>query len=79
LQALRSPMPESGKLWAGGLGLAVTLQAGLGIATLMSGVPLWLGALHQAGAVIVLALMAVNLWRTLRMEERLFTSGIGFR
>jgi cytochrome c oxidase assembly protein subunit 15 len=79
LQAVRSPMPERGKLWAGGLGLAVTAQAGLGIVTLMAQAPLWLGVLHQAGAVVVLALVAVNLWRTLRMEERLFTAGIGFR
>jgi cytochrome c oxidase assembly protein subunit 15 len=79
VQAVRSPMPESGRLWAAGLGVAVTLQACLGIATLMAGAPLWLGLLHQAGAVIVLALVAVNLWRTLRMEERFFTAGIGFR
>jgi cytochrome c oxidase assembly protein subunit 15 len=76
LQAYRSPMPESGKLWASGLALAVTGQALLGIATLMSRVPLWLGALHQAGAVVVLALATINLWRMLRVEERLVSAGI---
>jgi cytochrome c oxidase assembly protein subunit 15 len=76
LQAFRSPMPESGKLWAGGLAAAVTAQALLGIATLMNHVPLWLGALHQAGAVAILTIAAINLWRMLRVEERLFSSGI---
>jgi cytochrome c oxidase assembly protein subunit 15 len=76
LRAFRSPMPESGKLWASGLALAITGQALLGIATLMSRVPLWLGALHQAGAVVVLALATINLWRMLRVEERLVSAGI---
>jgi heme a synthase len=76
LQALRSPMPESAKLWGAGLAVAVTAQALLGIATLMSHVPLWLGALHQAGAVAILTLAAINLWRMLRVEERRFSSGI---
>jgi cytochrome c oxidase assembly protein subunit 15 len=76
LQAFRSPMPGSGKLWAAGLALAVTAQGLLGIATLMSQVPLWLGALHQAGAVVILMLAVINLWRMLRVEERLFSAGI---
>ena len=69
-------MPESAKLWGAGLAVAVTAQALLGIATLMSHVPLWLGALHQAGAVAILTLAAINLWRMLRVEERLFSPGI---
>jgi cytochrome c oxidase assembly protein subunit 15 len=40
---------------------AFWLQALLGIATLMSGTPLWLGALHQAGAALVLATALVVL------------------
>ena len=32
------------------LALMVLIQAGLGIATLLAVVPVWLGALHQAGA-----------------------------
>jgi cytochrome c oxidase assembly protein subunit 15 len=51
------------------------LQAGLGIATLIHGVPLWLGALHQAGAVIVLCAATVNLWLVRRSQARIFTSG----
>lgn len=42
---------------AHGLAVAVLLQVALGIATLLAGVPIWLGALHQAGAVLVLTLL----------------------
>ncbi len=54
---------------------ALWLQAGLGIATLMNATPLWLGALHQAGAALVLAAATVNLWLVRRSQARLFTSG----
>ena len=37
--------------------------------------PLWLGALHQAGAALVLAAATVNLWLVRRSQARLFTSG----
>lgn len=40
-------------------GLMALLQLGLGIATLLLVVPVWLGALHQAGALILLGL---TLW-----------------
>ena len=39
------------------------VQVGLGIATLIAMVPVALGALHQAGAVILLALLITLLWR----------------
>ncbi len=54
---------------------ALWLQALLGIATLMNATPLWLGALHQAGAVGVLTAATVNLWLVRRSQARLFTSG----
>lgn len=54
---------------------ALWLQALLGIATLMSATPLWLGALHQAGAALVLAAATANLWLVRRSQARLFTSG----
>lgn len=41
------------------LTVAVTLQVALGIATLLLAVPVWLGALHQGGAV---ALFAIAVW-----------------
>jgi cytochrome c oxidase assembly protein subunit 15 len=45
-----------------GLGLAVALQYALGIATLLYVVPVGLGTLHQATAVLVLtaALLALH-------------------
>ncbi len=52
---------------AGLVALAVTVQAGLGIATLMSGVPVWLGVLHQLGAVLVLTAATGFAWRVRRI------------
>ena len=51
------------------------LQAALGVVTLIHAVPLWLGALHQAGAALVLAAATVNLWLVRRSQPRLFMSG----
>lgn len=56
----------AGLLWA---------QAALGVVTLIQAVPIWLGALHQAGAVLVLTAATVNLWLVRRSQARLFTSG----
>lgn len=44
-----------------GLGAAVALQYGLGVATLLLVVPVWLGTLHQGCAVLVLAMSLVAL------------------
>jgi cytochrome c oxidase assembly protein subunit 15 len=44
----------------------VTLQASLGIATLMAHAPLSLSALHQTGAALVLACATVLAWRSQR-------------
>ncbi|MCI3179010.1 heme A synthase [Caulobacter sp. CCUG 60055] len=49
------------------LALLVTLQAGLGIATLMTHVPLALGVAHQFGATLVLAAAMVLAWRSRRI------------
>jgi cytochrome c oxidase assembly protein subunit 15 len=46
---------------------AFVLQAALGIATLLSGVPVLLGVAHQAGAVLVLA---AALWTALTAPLR---------
>lgn len=54
---------------------ATWLQAVLGVVTLIHAVPLWLGALHQAGAALVLAAATANLWLVRRSPSRLFTSG----
>ena len=50
----------------------VWVQALLGIATLMHAVPLSLGALHQAGAAVVLGVATVNLWLVRRSQPRMF-------
>lgn len=47
------------------LALMVLVQAGLGIATLLAVVPVWLGALHQAGA-LTLFTLAIALPASLR-------------
>jgi cytochrome c oxidase assembly protein subunit 15 len=49
-----------------GLAGLVTVQALLGIATLMARAPLGLSAVHQAGAAIVLALATTLAWRVRR-------------
>ena len=45
----------------------VVLQAVLGVATLMTGVPIMLGVLHQATAALVLALAVAFAWRVRRV------------
>jgi cytochrome c oxidase assembly protein subunit 15 len=49
------------------VGGAVLVQALIGIATLMMAVPVWLGALHQAGAALVLAVATAFAWRARRL------------
>lgn len=59
------------RLWRAGwrdltadwVALAALLQVGLGIAVLLAGVPVWLGAAHQAGGVLLLTLSICALWR----------------
>ena len=57
------------------LAILVWGQAILGIATLMHGVPLWMGATHQAVAALVLGAATVNLWLVRRSRPRIFNSG----
>jgi cytochrome c oxidase assembly protein subunit 15 len=79
LLAFRARMPEESRLWAVVLAIAIVLQASLGVATLMSVSPIWLAAPHQIGAVLVLGLATINLWRLRRHEERLFSGGFSYR
>ena len=51
-----------------GLLTAVLVQMGLGIATLLAHVPVSLGTLHQAGAVVVLG-FAVALWHDRSLQR----------
>ncbi len=75
VQAWRWRLAEGLGAAAFAVAAALWLQALLGIATLMSATPLWLGALHQAGAALVLATATANLWLVRRSQARLFTSG----
>ncbi|CAN5476468.1 COX15/CtaA family protein [soil metagenome] len=59
-------LPTGAKILALVLGGVVLVQAGLGIATLMAGVPLWLGLLHQITAALLLAFATAFAWRVRR-------------
>ncbi len=49
--------------------LAVLLQVSLGIATLLLHVPVWLGTLHQGGAVVLLSAVLWLLSRSGRAAD----------
>lgn len=49
------------------VGAVTLLQAALGVATLMAGTPLWLGILHQLGALALLATATAFAWRVRRL------------
>lgn len=59
-------LPVGAKVLVLVLGGTVLVQAGLGIATLMAGVPLWLGLLHQITAALLLAFATAFAWRVRR-------------
>jgi len=60
-------LPGEAKVLAFGVAGIVTLQAGLGIWTLMAHVPVSLGVLHQAGAAVLLGAAAMLAWRVRRV------------
>jgi len=74
-QAWRWRLAEGLGVSAFVVALALWLQAALGVVTLIHAVPIWLGALHQAGAAMVLAVVTINLWLVRRSQPRLFMSG----
>ena len=78
IQAFRWRLAEGLGAAAFALAGALWLQALLGIVTLIHAVPMALGGLHQAGAVLVLAVATVNLWLVRRSQARLFMSGPRF-
>jgi cytochrome c oxidase assembly protein subunit 15 len=51
----------------GALAAMVLVQVGLGVSTLLLYVPVWLGALHQAGALILLTLALLTTQRLRRL------------
>ena len=60
-------LPERIRYLAGAIGLLVLAQAGLGISTLMRGVPLGLAIAHQLGAALLLAIAVSFAWRARRI------------
>lgn len=59
-------LPSGAKVLALALGGVVLVQAGLGVATLMAGTPLWLALLHQVTAAVLLAIATAFAWRVRR-------------
>ena len=55
------------------LAVAAVVQAGLGIATLLTGVDIWIAATHQAGAMVVftLALLTAHACRDRTVDNKL--------
>ncbi len=62
LRSWRLPLPAGARRALAALGLLVLLQFLLGIATLLAAVPVLLGALHQAGAILVLTATLLALY-----------------
>ena len=60
-------LPESSKLLAGAIGLVVLMQAAMGVATLMTHVPIGLGIAHQLMAALLLCLATAFAWRVRRV------------
>ena len=56
MTVFRSTLPAGVRVSAGVLGVAIMMQIGLGIWTLLAAVPVALGLAHQAGAIVVFAL-----------------------
>lgn len=66
--SLRLELAEGARRAMNGLALMALLQFGLGVATLLLAVPVSLGALHQAGALVFLGSLLATLY-FLRPEE----------
>lgn len=58
---MKTPLPHRTRLVANALGFMAVTQVGLGIATLLTYVPVWLATAHQGGA---LTLLSFALWLT---------------
>ena len=66
LGVFRARLPGPVRVLSYILALLVTLQAGLGVWTLMSHAPLSLSLIHQIGAVLVLTTATALAWRIRR-------------
>jgi len=64
------PLPDGSRRWFAALALLALLQVTLGIATLLLRVPVFLGVLHQMGAVLVLTAALLALASLLTKDGR---------
>lgn len=73
LVARRARLAASSRIWVNLLVVMALVQATLGIETLLNYVPVWLGSLHQAGALTLftLALVTLHSLRRARHEAAL--------
>jgi heme a synthase len=76
VKAMRRSLTRAQRLGFHALGAAVILQATLGIATLLMGVPVHLGAAHQGGAVLVLSATLFALHETGRGSRESSIAGL---
>ncbi len=65
----RRPLPAASLRAFDYLALAAVGQILLGIATILTAVPVWLGALHQAGAILLLTALTLALHRSRQKPE----------
>ena len=63
LRGLLSWLPINVRRWLAGLGVMAIIQVTLGMQTLLSHANIVWATLHQAGAITLLTLMLINLWR----------------
>jgi cytochrome c oxidase assembly protein subunit 15 len=76
VRAFRSPVEDVHKAIAVIVAVLVWIQAGIGIATLMTGVPIGLGVTHQVMAVLVLACTVWLAWTVQRSTVRIFSRSL---
>lgn len=68
LGAQRSVLTRRERLWLHAAGIAAVIQVMLGISTLLLRVPVWLAALHQAGAMVLLTALLCLAFESRQLE-----------
>jgi cytochrome c oxidase assembly protein subunit 15 len=68
-------LPPYARPWLNGLPLIALAQVALGVATLLLVVPIWLAALHQAGAVVLLTASVLLYHALVRRDPRVRSRG----
>ena len=79
IDVMRAKSPHVVVKGAAWLVAAVTLQAGLGILTLLNQVPMMLGLAHQATAIVVLTLAVIQMERLAVRRAQLAQDSLSFQ